>query len=227
MGTDRVTVAELDVDPLEGYEPFSARVARGHSPIELDRALVRRFFDKTKIEGDHVIWIGGKQSNGIGMFSLRVCTADVRSVAWVLAQRGDLPANELPRSTCGRDDCVRPAHLALRPRQSGGGPKSIEQLTPKPLAKLAEAQRTPSALHDSLIEVSKGVQQLLTHSQRVGDEIRGVMAPTPEKMIAFLAQPGHAVITYKSGAAIVYVGTDQYYGDDWGSAVANAMRAAR
>ena len=69
------------------------------------------YWDRVYTEGDCWVW-DGAESNGYGVFYVARLRKQLRARRISYAIRyGSVPEGSYVRTTCGRDDCVRPEHL--------------------------------------------------------------------------------------------------------------------
>lgn len=68
--------------------------------------------DKSNGPAAHWLWLAFTDKWGNAKVWWQGSTHLAREVAWILVN-GQVPAGKIPKQSCGRTDCVNPAHLAL------------------------------------------------------------------------------------------------------------------
>jgi hypothetical protein len=191
-----------DSPASEPFVPFAAVVVAGRAPSFFDALTVERFTAKIERRDEHDLWTASK-SNGFGVFMLGASPTDVRSIAWVLANRCDIPADLLPRAACGETYCIRGDHLELKPRQ--------RPARTRPNTRATFGELVPPSL-DRLACAQFGTRQIPHRSA--------------EEIVAFLREKGRASIVYESGAAVVFTRQGMVYGDTFDDALDKAIQAS-
>lgn len=79
-----------------------------HCWIEEDKRLRERFYSKTKLVGDHLLWMNASDKNGYGRFRFRDENWPAHRVAWYLVT-GEIPFEI--NHKCEIECCVRTFHL--------------------------------------------------------------------------------------------------------------------
>lgn len=71
-----------------------------------------RFYSKTAVEGDCIVWIAGRSPSGYGKFSVK--RKHYRAHRWIYEQQfGEIPADKQIDHTCNNRACVNLAHLRV------------------------------------------------------------------------------------------------------------------
>ena len=84
----------------------SSEHTKSSKPITTRRGLKQNFEDRTKREGEHLIWIGYIDKAGYG----RLGGKPAYRIAWLLAGNKATPGMDICH-TCDRKDCVEVTHL--------------------------------------------------------------------------------------------------------------------
>jgi hypothetical protein len=236
--------------PIAAFEPFAAIITAGRERIMISAGAASRFEAKLdRTDPEHARWTGAVSAGNPICMVGGLCVR-AQNVAWVLANRRDIPEEQLPASTCGDPLCLRAEHLGLRARlrpyrkREPEPARAIEELAPPGLERLAAAQFGMPVTEASKREIrptrpargdfhpigSKGNDST---RRGAGEHPRPAAAPASihdlpdaRAVLAFLGQPEIAVITYKSGASMVFTPRGPVYGDDFGQAVVKAMQLA-
>jgi hypothetical protein len=125
--TGCVNVAHLEaVTPGENNRrawdssPPSRRTETGaKTKAHLAATRIARFWAKTDQSGGpdaHWPWTAYIRKDGNPAVFWMQTTQPARKIAWLLTN-GEIPAGQLPEQTCGRSDCMNPAHMWLTPRK--------------------------------------------------------------------------------------------------------------
>lgn len=105
--------------------------------------VMERFWRKTRVEGDCIVWIGAK-THGYGVFA-PIGTKTYQTHRWLYQQAlGELPSNVDVMHSCDNRPCVRLQHLSSGSRQANMQDASAKGRTcrgeARANAKLTEAQ---------------------------------------------------------------------------------------
>lgn len=223
---------------IEPFVPFSAVVVAGRASVDITARIVELFDRKVdRTSGpEHHRWTGaisGVSGDRYGSCLVGSYNVNAASLAWVIATRRDVPDDQLPRPFCGESLCVRPGHIALRPRKrpitrrtrnaeaERIKPRTIEELAPPMIRSLAAVDAPIVGVRDIPIDVPT-VQPTPWRAIGLYTPQRPARA-VPLDYVAFLSRPGIAVVTFTSGSAIVFTPDGHASHATWHGAVERAM----
>jgi hypothetical protein len=146
--------------------------------------LEARFDAKVDRSGEHHLWTGAHDADGIGQIRVDGKLTTARRVAWELAH-GPLPPNRRLSGCPDEPRCVRVEHLSLAgqtgpavPRHSTRGRGSKREIRPGVWKLTVAAGRNESGNYRRVSRTIHGTQAQATRAlQRFAAEVRGPVNP--------------------------------------------------